>query len=484
MAFALSLVARRLAPKLGAMDGPDGFRKLQDRPVPRAGGVAVFLAFFASLVLGAFVCRWQELADCLRSLDFLSLLGGAAAVLFVGLWDDIRGLRARWKLLGLALVAAAMYGAGYRIGAVSNPFGPAINLGYWALPVTVFWFLGCMNAVNLIDGLDGLAGGVVVFAAGTIFLTSMLFGNTLAALLSVALAGSALGFLLLNFHPASIFLGDSGSYLLGFLIAALGLRGASKSHMVVALVIPVIALGLPVMDTSLAILRRWSKALPVSASDRQHIHHKLIELGLSERQAVLLLYGACVLLGGVALLMSAANNLQAAALLAVFGVITCLVVRVIGRHEIKLVKRRLLDRSRRAMQHSRCKTAAYAASTKMRQARGLPDMWDMFSEAAQAMELDYADVILSRPGASTGEPMRRYRWHRDGGQDRLEDDVLWTANLPLTSNGTRIGTLRIRKATNGYPLGPEIPETLELLSKALSFNIARLQQASMSREPP
>jgi len=402
----------------------------------------------------------------------------------VGLWDDVRGLRAGRKLAALTLISAGMYVAGYRISGVSNPFGGAVNLGYWAAPLTLFWFLGCMNALNLIDGLDGLASGVAVFAAATIFLTSMLFQNTAAALLSVAMAGAVLGFLLFNFHPASIFLGDSGSYLLGFLIAAIGLRGTQKSNTVVALLIPVIAMGLPAMDTALAILRRWSRALPLSASDRQHIHHRLLDWGLTQRQAVLVLYGACLVLAGFALLMTAARNVQAAALLALLGAGTFAAVRLIGRSDIKLAKQRLIDGLERRRRGAECRAAGHVAAERMRRAGTVPAIWSIFSDAADVLHLDRASMILHMGLAGNGQKLVSFRWEGEG-HDWGEDEVtaMWSVTLPLVEQRVRLGELKASAATNGLPLEPELPSMLAFLGSAMAQSISRVEAAVPEAAP-
>jgi UDP-GlcNAc:undecaprenyl-phosphate GlcNAc-1-phosphate transferase len=349
-ALAVTPAVRWTARRLNVMDRPDGFRKIQKRPVPRLGGLAIYVAFFFALFVAIPQARDAIHARAMISIgggDVWTLLLGATAVLLIGACDDVRGLRARWKLLGLTGVSVAMFAAGYRIEAVGNPFGAPVELGLLALPVTLFWFLGCTNAMNLIDGLDGLATGVCVFAGTTVFIASLMFGNPLAAFLSAALVGASLGFLVFNFNPASVFLGDSGSYLLGFLIASIGLRGAEKSSTAVALAIPLIAVGLPVMDTALAILRRWSKALPLSTCDREHIHHKLLDAGFTQRQAVLLMYVGCIVFASFALLLTATRNLKAGGLLLIFGIAVIAVVRAIGRSEINLTKRRLKGYLRR-----------------------------------------------------------------------------------------------------------------------------------------
>ncbi len=473
--FAATLLMRGVARRAGVVDEPDGFRKTQGAAVPLLGGVGIFVAFCGSLLISCATARTSELLAWLHGADTWFVLGGAAAVLLLGLVDDVWGLRSRWKLLGMFLVSVAMYVCGFRIGAISNPFGPAIQLGWLAPVVTVFWFLGCMNAINLIDGLDGLAAGVTVFAAGTVLLVGAMFGNPGAAILATALAGATLGFLLLNFHPASIYLGDCGSLLLGFLLACIGLKGAQKSQMVVALFIPVIALGLPVMDTALAILRRWLKALPFACSDRQHIHHKLLEMGLSHRVAVLLMYGCCLVLAQLALLMSAANGLQAAGLLVVLGLVTFLAIRTVGRHEYQLLKDRVGSYVERRRKGAECRAAAYMASASMRNAHSMDELWQTFVHAAHTMELDGADLVLTDARKAKGGNGRRFRW-RNGSNGPHEGDM-WAAVFALRTNGTLQGRLSVRKATNGLPLRPEIPESLQLLTKALSLNIDHIVQA-------
>jgi len=476
--FAATLLVRGLARRAGVVDRPDGFRKLQRGPVPLLGGIGIFAAFSGSLVIVSRVTGDSELASCMGSADTLYLLGGAAAVLLLGFADDLRHMKARWKVTGTLLISLAMYAVGYRIGGISNPFGRPIELGWLAVPVTVFWFMGCMNAINLIDGLDGLAAGVAFFASGSVLLTGVLFGNNGASMLAAALAGSSLGFLLLNFYPASIYLGDSGSLLLGFLLAAIGLRGAQKSQMVVALLIPITALGLPIIDTALAIMRRWLKAVPFVYSDRQHIHHKLQELGLSHRMAVLVMYGVCLVLAELALLMTAANSWQSAAVLFVLALLTFLGVRTIGRHEYELLKRKLGSYVERHRTRVRCRTAAFVASASMRNARTLEELWQLLVRAAEEIELDRLDLAMRARPRDNGNGIY-FRWSRNGNGRPARDDVVWTAVVPLQVNGTQLGRLRVQKATNGTPLSADVPETLQLLGKAFAINAARVNGSGM-----
>jgi len=481
----LTVLVRWAGRRLGILDLPDGFRKVQSRPIPRMGGVAIFGAFFGALIAVRCLYDSTPLIGCLAGVDFLPILCGGLAVLLIGLWDDVRGLPAGRKLLLLCVVAAAMYLAGYRIGKLSNPFGGAVDLGYWAVPVTLLWFLGCMNAMNFIDGLDGLASGVTVFAAGTVFLTSVLFHNSGAALFSLALTGAVIGFLAFNFHPASIFLGDSGSYLLGFLIACLGLRGSQKANMVVALLIPFIALGLPVVDTFLAIVRRWSRALPLSAGDRQHIHHRLLRAGLTHRQAVLMMYAACLGLAGCALLLTAARDAQAAGVLIMFGLATVVIVRVVGLDDLKMATRRVSAVFEQRKIRAECRTVGYEATERMAQTETVLSLWEIFTHAAQRMGLDRASLTVrtGAPPPSRRPDLLTFRWQYNGnGHEGDAATVLWSARFPLIVRGVALGRLEIIKATNGKPMARELPEMLNLIAASLAENIDRLSREPMAAE--
>jgi len=492
MAFAATLVVRSCARRAGVVDRPDGFRKTQEQGVPLLGGIGVFVAFCGSILIVRALAQTPQLTDFMARRDVRLVFAGGAVVMLLGVLDDVWGFRARWRIFGMLLVSIGMYAAGFRITGVSNPFGPAIQLGWLAPVVTVFWFLGCMNAINLIDGLDGLAAGVAFFASGSVLLAGMAFGNAPASLMAAALAGACIGFLVLNFHPASIYLGDCGSLLLGFLLACVGLRGAQKSQMVVALLIPLIALGLPIMDTSLAILRRWLKAVPFFCSDRQHIHHKLLEMGLSYRTAVLVMYGACLILAEIALLMTATNSRQAAALLLVLGLLTYLAVRTIGRHEYAMLKEKVGGYVGRRHRRIEVRGAANVASASMRNARSVQDLWTALTGAAEAMGLDGMDLALADiPSGGDGDRnetgdrargghhdrnARHFHW-RNGPNGQARDDILWTAVFPMQVNGSWLGRLWVHKATNGRPLEGDVPDTLELLTKAVALNTYRLDHA-------
>ncbi len=300
--LALTPLVRATARRYSLFDPIDD-RKVHSRQIPRIGGVAIFATVMATLGLLWGFSRDVEWGDAGK---LSVILAGATAVMLLGLWDDLRPMPARLKFLGQIAIAVGVYLAGVRVDLLSVPLGGAASVELNAVLsaiVTVVWLVGITNAFNLIDGLDGLASGAALFALTTMFVVASIYGQTGAAFVTLVLAGATLGFLFFNFHPASIFLGDSGSLFLGFMLAGIGLLSSQKSPTVVALAIPLVSLGLPVLDTALAIFRRFLRGKPIFSADRGHIHHRLLSLGHSPRKVALLLYGACAVLALGAMLM-------------------------------------------------------------------------------------------------------------------------------------------------------------------------------------
>jgi UDP-GlcNAc:undecaprenyl-phosphate GlcNAc-1-phosphate transferase len=260
----------------------------------------------------------------------VAFLAGGAAICALGLFDDIRGSGAGIKFLAQFGIAGALYYAGFRINELSLPFVGTVTLGPLSLLFTMVWIVGIINAMNLIDGLDGLAAGVGLFAVATTFALAATRGDAIMTLFMAALAGALLGFLFYNFNPASIFMGDTGSMFLGYVLAVGAVQTSQKSSTAVAILVPIVALGVPIADTMLAMIRRIVRHRPMFSADRAHIHHKLLDLGLSQKQAVLILYAVSILLGGVALLLTVASSLQSAILLGTMGVLAFAGVRKLG----------------------------------------------------------------------------------------------------------------------------------------------------------
>jgi UDP-GlcNAc:undecaprenyl-phosphate GlcNAc-1-phosphate transferase len=301
------------------MDSDNDMRKIHNGSIPRLGGVGIYLAFYLPFL--GFLFYQNRISNFLFSdiRQFLGLLFCSTIILALGIYDDIKGANARKKLIVQTIASIILFLFGFEIQKLSNPFGSTIYLGWLSLPITVFWLVGLSNAFNLIDGIDGLASGVAFFATSALLAVALFLDNVLPSLFTAALAGATLGFLRYNFNPARIFMGDSGSLFLGFTIAAISIHGSAKAHAAVAILIPIVALGLPIMDTLLAIARRLYRGLPIPTADRDHIHHKLIKHGFSHRRATLVLYSFCVVLSLFALLLTISSSLIAGIMLAFLG---------------------------------------------------------------------------------------------------------------------------------------------------------------------
>ena len=339
IAFALSLVLtpifRDVFRSYGVVDAPDQGRKIHKYPIPRVGGVAIACSY-----VGAFLLVPGHARNVLQhDFSLVVKLAPAAALIFAtGLIDDLIGLKPWQKLLGQLGAAGLAYWAGVRISAliwISTD-------SWWSLPVTLFWLLACTNAFNLVDGMDGLAGGLGLFSTVTICVAALLHGNPALVLATVPLAGCLLGFLFYNFNPATIFLGDSGSLLIGFMLGCYGVIWSQKSATLLGMTAPLMALSIPLLDTSLAIVRRILKKQPIFSADRGHIHHKLLDRGLTPRRAALVFYGVSGLVACFSLLQSVASNNRISGLIVV---LFCFVVwggiQYLGYAEFSLAGRML-----------------------------------------------------------------------------------------------------------------------------------------------
>ena len=317
LALVLTPISRRIALRVGAVSKVGG-RNVNVIEMPRLGGVAIALSAVVPLVALFFV--ESEVARRVR-LDeprVVALLVGASVMCAVGAWDDVRGLSAKIKLPVQIACAVLAYELGFQIPSITAPGFGSFSLGPLAFPVTVLWIVGVTNAVNLIDGLDGLAAGVIFCAATTNLVVAAIGGSVLVAVVMASVMGALFGFLFYNFNPARIFMGDSGSYFAGFVLSTVSLAGNQKASTAVSLLVPILALGLPIFDTLLSLFRRAITRRPLLSADRGHIHHKLLDLGLTHRRAVLSLYGFSILfaLAGVAVALDRDWTTGAALLLA------------------------------------------------------------------------------------------------------------------------------------------------------------------------
>ena len=305
-AFAVTFVtvplAKRIAIKLDAVDYPSA-RRINKRPVPRMGGIAIFLGLAAALAVqyvGTTCFGWPPvlISHPSMNINYGVLALGVAVVFATGAVDDVVQLTPKAKLAGQILGAVIAVASGLSISHVVNPFasGGEINLGWVAYPLTVFYLVAFSNIINLIDGLDGLATGISAIAAFSMYNYALLFGRVDAAALSITLVAACLAFLRYNFHPAKIFLGDSGALMLGFLLGVISLLNVSRTAALTSLLVPLIVAGVPIIDTFSAIVRRRRAHVGMDVADKGHIHHRLIQEGYNQRQAVVLIYCWCILL--------------------------------------------------------------------------------------------------------------------------------------------------------------------------------------------
>jgi UDP-GlcNAc:undecaprenyl-phosphate GlcNAc-1-phosphate transferase len=332
LSLVLTPAFREIFRACGFVDLPNQTRKIHTLPIPRAGGTAITVSYIASfflLQLGAGIMN-SELSLVWK------VLPSASIIFVVGIVDDLRGLKHWQKLIGQVAAACVACWSGIIIVDVVGVHGHA----WWSVPATILWLLACSNAFNLVDGMDGLAAGVGLFATLTIFIAALLQKNMALAMATVALAGCLLGFLRYNFAPATTFLGDSGSLLIGFVLGCYGIIWTEKSATLLGMTAPLMALSIPLFDVTLAIARRFLRTQPIFMADRGHIHHRLLDRGMSPRKAVLLLYGLSSLVAIFSLLQSFSHSNQIASMVVlVFCAVAWMGIQYLEYMEFALASR-------------------------------------------------------------------------------------------------------------------------------------------------
>ena len=335
----LTPIAVWAAPKIGAMDVPKDSRRIHNKPMPRFGGSAIYVGMMVSLVIFA-----------LHGRGVLPIMIGCTIVYALGLIDDLIDMKPIIKFAGQVFAATVVFAMGVKITFVKITFiellftsgHPILFGGVIDYVVTVLWLVAITNAVNLIDGLDGLAAGISAISALCIAYVAYIHGYELPTMLMMAVAGSALGFLPFNFHPAKIFMGDGGSQLLGFAIAAFSVQGTVKGATIMVVLLPALVLGLPIFDTLMAIIRRTSRHQSISTADKEHLHHKIMKAGFGQRRAVLLMYSLSGIMGTMAVLFSRGLYVECIGLLAIAAMIVGVILTDTGKNNISLKGRRIL----------------------------------------------------------------------------------------------------------------------------------------------
>jgi UDP-GlcNAc:undecaprenyl-phosphate GlcNAc-1-phosphate transferase len=404
---------------VGAIDRPDQFRRIHHGAIPRLGGLALALGVVAGTVLPHLHQSLGARAiGAITAYQHWPVLAAALIILIFGFIDDTRSLGPRKKLLGQALAVLALYLGGIRIQRIEvlswtldlgfpnlhfGVFGLPVDLAFPSLLVTMFWFLGCMNIWNLIDGMDGLASGVGLLVSGTLTLVAIHNENFGAAVLAVALAGSLAGFLLFNWHPACIFLGDSGSMLIGLLIGVIGVQGSIEGPSAISILFPILAMGLPISDTAMAIFRRWVRNLPFSAADRRHVHHLLMGSGLNPRQAALMLYCFSGFLCGVVMLGVALESEYLALVMGISGCLVFLLVVTSRRDELSSLRDDLQDRFARGRQEREVAQVAWEAIQRIEICNGASTAYEIVDQAARSLGCDVVQISCQSQDSALGE---------------------------------------------------------------------------------
>jgi UDP-GlcNAc:undecaprenyl-phosphate/decaprenyl-phosphate GlcNAc-1-phosphate transferase len=412
-AFIISLVltpiCRDIFRSYGVVDQPDAKRKVHRYPIPRVGGLAIAVSY----LLAYLVVRPEEGSPLAQQLSLVwRLIPGAALACAIGLLDDLFNLRPWIKLAGQIGAAGLACLSGVRILSI----GGAPTEAWWNVPLTILWLLACMNAFNLVDGLDGLAAGVGLFATMTVFTAAMIQHNMVLAVATFPLAGAMLAFLCYNFNPATIFLGDSGSLLIGFLLGCYAAIWSNKSATLFGMTAPLMALSIPLLDVVLAIVRRFLRHQPIFTADRGHIHHRLLDRGFTPRRVVLMLYGLCGLAAAFSLLQFVMHS-YASAIIVLFCLFVLLGVQYLGYAEFDLAGRLLFggdfQRTVSAQLDLRKFTTALAAAATT------AECWELVRDGCG--KFGFHQVRLRLAGESF---------------DYSADDAevpIWTARVPLAN---------------------------------------------------
>jgi UDP-GlcNAc:undecaprenyl-phosphate/decaprenyl-phosphate GlcNAc-1-phosphate transferase len=447
-AFAFSLVLtpifRDVFRSYKVVDEPDNFRKVHIQPIPRVGGIAIVVAYFLTLYVAP-PGSGSELGAELSLVR--NLLPAALLVFITGLIDDFFGLKPSQKMVGQVLAAGLAWWAGVRVAFVSSHALPDV----WGFVLTVGWLLVCTNAFNLVDGLDGLAAGVGLFATMTIFTAALLEGNQPLMFATLPLAGCLLGFLCFNFNPATVFLGDCGSLLIGFLLGCFGAIWTNKTVTFLGLTAPLMALSLPLIDVLLCIVRRWLRNQPIFSADRGHIHHRLLDRGLSPRQAVLILYGLCGISAAFSLLQSILHDVYAAGLTIVgFTIFVWMGIHYLRYAEFMLAGQMLRTGEFQRSVNGRISLASFEKA--IAGAKTMDECWEIIVNVHETFGFSAVRLHVA------GRVYERWAMH-------VRPPRYWTMYLPISTHGEYIELGR----EFGSPVLPMVVVPfVELLTAAVS----------------
>lgn len=430
LALLITPVVIWLARRLNIADVPD-MRKAHTKPISHIGGVAIFLSMIC-LTIGVLFLS-NIIGDAFQDIlpKLIVLLCAAAFIFFVGLVDDImtKGLRARIKFLAQMAAAITVCAVGIRIKSVVVADWLTLDFGWFSWPLTLLWIVGITNAINLSDGLDGLAAGISAIACGVIAVFAVHSGNVVMVVLMLALLGSLTGFLFFNFSPAKIFMGDCGSLFLGFTIATSSVLCSTKSSALVGLTLPVLALGIPIFDTLFSMLRRFLERRSMFAPDRRHFHHRLVDMGLKQRHVVITIYVVTLIAAGLGMFMMVTRNTNSLIVFLCILLLLLLVFRVVGsvrlRETIACLQRKYaitheVQEEIKSFEH---------AQLHFRNARTFDQWWAAVCEAAQRMDFAWVSLKTKDKDGTVQTEV----WRLADAQPDISEVIIM--NIPVRKHG-------------------------------------------------
>lgn len=478
----LTPLAQKFGVKFGAMDIPDE-RKVHLTAIPRTGGLAIFVVFIITVtmmhMLGTHV---SLLVVGNRSLWFL--LTGAFVTFGIGFYDDFRRLGPKIKFLFQIIGATLAFMGGARVGAVFWGI-ELFDYLFFSYLITVFWFLLLINAINLVDGLDGLAGGIVLFASLVMMILSIIKHDYLTGFYFSIIAGAVLGFLRYNFNPASIFLGDGGSYFLGYAMASLSVLGSVKSQTGAAIAIPLLALGVPLFDTVLSPIRRFLRGRKMFRPDKGHIHHRLVGMGLTTRKAVLIIYSITLVLCVLAVVATNLRDEQAGLFLVILGAGAGLLIRKLGYFEYLASDKfygwfkDMTDQA--GFRHDRRSFLNY--QIEISKSADVESLWERILEVADFLDLDFIELKLC--DSTCNKLKQRIPIHEfsNGNSDPAMMD--WNSAmhimLPLATTKCEFGSLSISRDVVQRPLTPFTLRRIEQLRRTVLETLIKLNKQNDCR---
>lgn len=483
-------LVRRLCQRFSLLDVPADGRRVHTVAIPRLGGVAIYLSLMLALSSLLLISNLVTETLAYYSPMFFKVLIPSSLVMLLGVYDDLRGAGAIVKFVGLALIASLFYAMGGRIEALAVPFVGIVHLTpVLSFVLTVFWLVAISNAFNLIDGVDGLATGAALFSSVVILVVALAGGHSVMIVVAIVICGALAGFLRYNFNPASIFLGDSGALFVGFLLASLSLLGAQKATTAIAVITPVLAFGLPVVDTTVTMARRLIGGRPMFEGDGEHIHHMLLARGWSQRRVVLILYAVCAVFGLVAAISTKTASPMTGFVLFIVAAAVIVAVGHLRYHEVDElragVRRTVGNRRVRVANNIRVRRAGLALS----KATTLTDLFQALQAMLEFEQFAYARVQLGHPGrGDASERAFRAVAEQEPALDFQNGRIVWywkradvdeetisrgthhsCLRLPLTTDAGEWGWINLYRPLDGPPLLLD----LNYLSGSLRVELSR-----------